>query len=452
MDFQERAAREASVRDLVAVVFRQKWIILTIFAITTVSVSIFNLNTPTTYESSARVQVTRGRMESAAATHRRVLGWEEEMASELENIRSYPVARRAQEVLDRWAEDGEISRPIRMNRGGISARVIGESTVLELAYTSQDASVCRPVTDALTEAYRDFRTESRMIAGVDDFFAKELEQVRSEIEALEAEKTAFLSQSGELTGDSEERSLATLLSQQQFRLMKIEGDLETYAYSYERAKEMQKAGTLDPAFFQEISFENLQTLNQLRDEVIDLRLQRDEKAAGLTPEHPEMKAVEDALASAESMLSREIESTMTLMGQKIAELEDSKANAVATIANLRTQKNTIPENDVRLARLDHQLSLKRDQERDLSRSQVNSKINMAAAPEAAVTILAPAGPPFAKNTKDYVRMALAPLMSLVVGFLVAFFLDSLDHTLRTAGDVEEHLGLPVLASLPESKR
>jgi capsular polysaccharide biosynthesis protein len=43
-------------------------------------------------------------------------------------------------------------------------------------------------------------------------------------------------------------------------------------------------------------------------------------------------------------------------------------------------------------------------------------------------------------------------MSLVVGLLLAFFLDSLDHSLRSPIEVEEHLGLPVLAALPESRR
>ena len=80
-----------------------------------------------------------------------------------------------------------------------------------------------------------------------------------------------------------------------------------------------------------------------------------------------------------------------------------------------------------------------------------TQINRATSPDYTVTLLAPAGSPYAKLTKDYVRMGLAPLMRLVVGFLLAFFLDSLDHSLRTSSDVEQHLGVPVLAALPDSK-
>ena len=55
------------------------------------------------------------------------------------------------------------------------------------------------------------------------------------------------------------------------------------------------------------------------------------------------------------------------------------------------------------------------------------------------------------NTRDYVRLALAPVFSLIVGIGLAFFIDGLDTRLRTARDLEDTLDLPVLASLNERK-
>jgi capsular polysaccharide biosynthesis protein len=49
-------------------------------------------------------------------------------------------------------------------------------------------------------------------------------------------------------------------------------------------------------------------------------------------------------------------------------------------------------------------------------------------------------------------MALAPAFSVVVGIAVAFFVDGLDITVRTAGHAEEVADLPVLATVNERRR
>jgi capsular polysaccharide biosynthesis protein len=50
----------------------------------------------------------------------------------------------------------------------------------------------------------------------------------------------------------------------------------------------------------------------------------------------------------------------------------------------------------------------------------------------------------------YVAFSILPGVSLGIGF--GFLLENLDHSVRTAADVEEDLGVPLLGSIPESKR
>ena len=66
MESNATSARPTTIRDLVAVVFRQKWVILTIFGVTTLSVLLLNLRSPTTYESMGRLKVERGRKEASS--------------------------------------------------------------------------------------------------------------------------------------------------------------------------------------------------------------------------------------------------------------------------------------------------------------------------------------------------------------------------------------------------
>jgi capsular polysaccharide biosynthesis protein len=88
---------------------------------------------------------------------------------------------------------------------------------------------------------------------------------------------------------------------------------------------------------------------------------------------------------------------------------------------------------------------------DLTRAAAQAKIAKATSPDWTVDLLTPAGRPYAKNQRDYVRLALAPIFSLIVGLGLAFFIDGLDATLKSPRETEEALELPVLASLTEHK-
>ena len=74
-----------------------------------------------------------------------------------------------------------------------------------------------------------------------------------------------------------------------------------------------------------------------------------------------------------------------------------------------------------------------------------------ATPDWTASLLVPAVQAFRVNKLDYVRMALAPILALAIAIGLAFFVDSLDHSLKSVREVEDILGLPVVASVPEVK-
>ena len=81
-----------------------------------------------------------------------------------------------------------------------------------------------------------------------------------------------------------------------------------------------------------------------------------------------------------------------------------------------------------------------------------SKISIASNPEWTVTILNPASSSYQQKTRDYVRIALGPMFSIFVALGFAFFLDNLDHSIKSVSEAEETLNLHVLASFPDSRR
>jgi capsular polysaccharide biosynthesis protein len=82
--------------------------------------------------------------------------------------------------------------------------------------------------------------------------------------------------------------------------------------------------------------------------------------------------------------------------------------------------------------------------------QKDAEISNAASPTQDITILASASKPYSKKTRDYVRLALGPLLSIIVGLGIAFFLESMDHSVKSRAEAEEYLSVPVLATISEA--
>src|SRR5262245_53962736 len=93
------APQAAGARDFLAVVFRRKGIIAGLFLVVTLTVLIITVTRPVEYASYGRVLVKRGEQESVMNSARRIAGWEEELATEAQVVKSWSVRDLAQNDL-----------------------------------------------------------------------------------------------------------------------------------------------------------------------------------------------------------------------------------------------------------------------------------------------------------------------------------------------------------------
>ena len=91
---------QGSARDFLAVLFRRRWVIGTVFAVTTVTVIAINLTQPLYFESTGKVIVKRGVRDNIMSGGMRTLTWEEELSSEVETVKSGVIVQRAQALLN----------------------------------------------------------------------------------------------------------------------------------------------------------------------------------------------------------------------------------------------------------------------------------------------------------------------------------------------------------------
>ena len=121
------------------------------------------------------------------------------------------------------------------------------------------------------------------------------------------------------------------------------------------------------------------------------------------------------------------------------------------IAAVRTKLDRLPSDQNSLEDADAEIKTLRERYDEYVKARDQARITANVSTGVQIQLLNPAGPATPKNTLDLVRLGLAPAFSFVVGIGLAFFIDGLDLTVRTAGQAEEYLELPVLATLPERR-
>jgi len=443
--------RQATTRDFLSVVFRQLWVIVTVFLIAVVSVIVVSWRSPTVYESESRVLVSRGRKQSVLNPNIQVFTWEEEVSSEIETVKSFPVAQRAQKILDEQAARGEVP-PIKIQRSGVDAGVVEKSNVIKISYTSRHAETCVDVTNAFTQAYMDFRKESTTVPYVTEFFTREIASVDSAMADVLARRGSFLERTGTVAPVEERHQLFGLMQEAESDLMEVQQSLRVTNENLRRAKEyLDDPDGPDPAYFASLDLGNSTSFQQLRQKLNDLEQEREALLPSQTPEHPQLKGIMRALTEVKEQVRREAIASIELIEGRGASLRERERVLDGLVQSYRSQLQVIPERETTLDALDHEMTTLRDRYKELVGKEIQARISQATSPDFTVTLFSPAGRPIALRTTDYVRLGLAPILSLVVGLMLAFFLDNLDHSLKSATDVEEYLGIPVLASLPESK-
>jgi len=193
-------------------------------------------------------------------------------------------------------------------------------------------------------------------------------------------------------------------------------------------------------------------IQDIKRELIVAQMRYTEVAKVFQPGVPQVQAARGKIDDLEKMLDTEVKSRV-----RAAQMAWQAKQAQLAAAQDRLQESSAkvaayPDADARLAELDRRISALKEAYGNLVKVAQEARVNTATEPSLAVLLLSPAGQPYPKNTKDYIRIALAPVFSLIVGLGLAFFVDSMDSSVKTPREAETVLDLPVLATLRDQRK
>jgi succinoglycan biosynthesis transport protein ExoP len=448
--------QETTLRDFLNVVFRRKWVIIAVVGLATLIVVYLNAKRPSLWESSARILVQRGEQSDAFTGHVRLLGWTEEVSSQIEVILSEAVFSGASKIFEDSLRARGLPANWKFQPGLVRADVVGESNAFTIRCTDLNPQIAELGCQAMTMSFQEYYRQRKSPPALSDFFADEITDVRSELDYWENKRNEFLNDEKFFGMFEESRYLLTQIGNMEERMVELESDISAQVSRVENLTDLnQKSGEelesalairLSQAFIQSVIIERIKFNLQ------NLSMRREELMQKYTEKHPEIVAIDSQVADLHEELKQEIENALRIEDQELRALYARKASLNQQLTEARDELGSLPDKDLELNRYDTIISNLRTRYELLLKRQSETEIALAGRSQWEVTVLSNASAPYSKKTHDYVRMALGPFLSIVVALGLAFFLETLDHSVKNTAEAEELLKTPVLATISEVRK
>lgn len=445
--------QETTLRDFLNVIFRRKWVILSVVVLATFAVVYLSARKPSFWESTSRILVERGERQDVFTGHVRYLTWEEEVSSQIEVILSENVYAGARELFADSLGARGLTEDWQFVPGHVRADVVGESNVFTISYIDLNPQIARLGCETMTISFRDYCVRQKAPPELEDFFVNQLDDVRSDLEHWQNKRNEFMNREKFFGTVEENRYLLSQIGAMETELVGLESDISV---QIARVKDLgdlsRKSGEeLESALAMRMSqqFIQMSIVQNIKMRLQAIRIERDELLQRFTDKHPEVMAVDDQIANLHLSLKHEIITAHQIESQELQAFYAKKKAVAGELAQVRARLDELPDKDRELNRYNTTIEDLRNKYELLLAKQSETDISIAGRSKWDVTILSYASPPYSKKTSDYVRMALGPMLAIVVGLGLAFFLESLDHSVKNMSEAEEHLEMPVLATISE---
>jgi uncharacterized protein involved in exopolysaccharide biosynthesis len=470
-----------TLRDVAAVIFRQRWVVVTTFLLTIAAIAATGFWKPK-FDAQMKILVRRQRPDTLVAPGANAQTapindqvTEEDINSEVELLNSQDLLRKV--VVETGLADGlypgrdsdvQIAKAVRKLGKDLKIEPLRKSNVISVHYSASNPWLANRVLTALSNAYTEKHLQVHRSSGELKFFDQQMEQYQKGLAQAQNKLDAFRKSTGVVSAEQERDSA-----------LKDENDFDAAARqaqsSLEEARRRIDALTaelnhLEPRTVTVVrTADNSQLLEQLKSTLLTLQLKRTELLTKYSPTYRPVQEVEEqitetknAIAAAESKPIRE-QSTDQNPNYQWVRAELTKAEA--DLPGLRARSDSAAEIAAHYHQVAQQLSGQQVVQQDLQRVAKTQEDNYflyvqkreearisEALDERGILDVALAEQPVVPALPDnsplkiaLVTLLLAATLSLAAGVTK----DLADPSFRTPDELANYLGVPVLASLPK---
>lgn len=317
--------------------------------------------------------------------------------------------------------------------------------MLRIAYDSEDPALAAKIVNAIASEYLQHKTEAKIEAArtTSKWLSDQSTQMREKMERAERELQAYAKSSGLLYTNDKDTTAEE-------KLRMIERELST-AESDRIAKQsmVAMAAASNPNMLPQAMASN--RVQEYEGKITELRRQRAELLALLTPENYKVQRLDGQIAEVEAALKSEMERIPERMRNEYSAAQKRESLLLDAYAR---QAQHVSEDGIKAI---HYATLKQQVETTRAvyaamAQRTEQAAMMAALPESNVRLLAAAEPPMAPYKPN---RALLGVLGLFMGMIAAVVFSGLrevtDRTIKAPGESISSLNLPELGVIPSAK-
>ena len=330
----------------------------------------------------------------------------------------------------------------------ISINPIEESNLVAINYRHLDPAIAVKVTDAVAYVFikNDVKRETAGSLNAADKLAREIANLQLSIRQLEEQRINYLKNHDLPLGQAKGQNLTVeRLGTLSGQLLAKEHERKNLQAAYESA---QKA----PDIWSIPEVHGDKEIKEARKTLSELERRRAELLVTYTPEWPEVKKIDAQIKNLKADLDKGAREALSILKARYEAAQEGEKKLQQVYSQERGAANQQSQSEIMLSSLNQQLETNKQLYNTLFQHQKELEI-AANGRTNSITITSPAAQPASPLPQGRLgKMFIALLLSLALGVGLAFLLDYLDNTLKSADDVALHLQLHTLAMIPGSRR
>lgn len=480
----ERYARQPlpTLRDTVAVLFRQRWPLVTTFVLGIIAVALSGLWVPK-YEAQMKILALRRRSDvmvtatpNAPNQYDNNQVSEEELNSEVELLNSDDLLRKV--VLATGlsgtsgspttsVDEAQIARAVHTLSKNLKIEPRLKSNVILVSYDARDPKTAARVLQTLAAAYMEKHLEVHRSSGEFTFFNQQTEQYKQGLTQAQEKLTDFTKGTGVVSAGLERDE--ALRQAEEFDSLSHQAQTSVLETEQRVSALQAQLHSLKPRVTTVVrSSDNPQLMEQLKSTLLNLEIRKTELLTKYQPTYRLVQEVDAQIADAKSAISAEesrpirdeasdqnpdyawVQGELTKAQADLSGLRARASAAAAVAAKYHAQAEALDQDMITQQNLLQATKTEEDNyelyERKREEARISNALdrggflNVALAEQPVV----PALPKWSFFSVVLLTLLLAGIFSLFISFVIDF----MDPTFRTPDELGGYLGAPVLAALP----
>jgi len=442
-------------RDILAMVIRRRWVILSISLPIILVSAIATLRSAERLTASTRVMVI-GKEAETPDFSRRAPNWDLLMSTSAQVAQSIPVAKlAAQSLFDtlKTIEDADPSFPRfssvkelqRALLRGVDSNPIGESNLLKISFTHTNSHFALLAVTAITKAYIEFSIKSQHNMSAVNYYTDQINNLQQELDSLLAARADVYKEAGLSALDNPSnamgqiRSLETAMINTRSQRVSLEAKVAMFRHMIEVDDHYIPVSSSNESMY----FQDMQSrLNEMMAELALLTSKYKKDSPWVTRQQHAIDELWKTIIKQRDNYLRDL----TIRIQELRSKEESYRKA---IRDKFVDMKLYPDAQRRISSLDMQINAQLDllEALQLKRGEVRLKSTADARISNLYELDEPHIETLVNSSKKILYLSVAFVFALTLGFAVGWFVDLQDHRIIDRVQAEHVLGVPVLGAI-----